>query len=186
MAEAVEKLGPEAVLRCPLLLGADIDRPRVTSHELRMIIRDEALAAFGQAVEADLVDALRESGDAVISLVAEEDGEIVGHILFSKLQAPDQCVALAPVSVTPGHQNQGIGSKLILEGLARAKHDGWQAVFVVGEPEYYERFGFSAATADKFETDYPKPYFMALQLTPHSLSERTGAVIHAPPFLALD
>jgi putative acetyltransferase len=162
-----------------------------------MIIRDETrndvsavrhvvLAAFGQAAEADLVDALRESGDAVISLVAEEDGEIVGHILFSKLQAPRQCVALAPVSVAPSRQNQGIGSKLILEGLARARRDGWQAVFVVGEPGYYQRFGFDVAMADKFETGYPKPYFMALELTPRSLSERTGAVTYAPPFLALD
>ncbi len=75
---------------------------------------------------------------------------------------------------------------LIREGLARAKRDGWQAVFVLGEPEYYERFGFTAATADKFETEYPKPYFMALELTPHSLSGRTEAVIYATPFLALD
>ena len=162
-----------------------------------MIVRDEAcndvsavrhvvFTAFGQVDEADLVDALRGSGDAVISLVAEEDGEIVGHILFSKLQAPERCVALAPVSVMPRRQNQGVGSKLILEGLARAKNDGWQAVFVVGEPEYYGRFDFSAVTADNFESNYPKPYFMALQLTPHSLNERSGAVIYAPPFLALD
>ncbi len=87
------------------------------------------VAAFDQAVEADLVDALRESGDAVISLVAEDDGELVGHIMFSKLQAPDQCIALAPVSVTPSRQIQGIGSRLIREGLARANRDGWQAVF---------------------------------------------------------
>ena len=169
----------------------------MASHDFRMMIRDETrkdvsavrrvvVAAFDQAAEADLVDALRESDDAVISLVAEDDGEIIGHIMFSRLQAPDQCVALAPVSVTPSHQNQGVGSKLILEGLARAKHDDWQAVFVVGEPEYYKRFGFSAATADKFEAKYPKPYFMALELAPHSLSERTGAVIYAPPFLAMD
>ena len=162
-----------------------------------MLIRDETrhdasairhlvIAAFGQAAEADLVDALRLSGDAVISLVAEDDGEIVGHILFSKLQVPDQCAALAPVSVAPGRQNQGIGSRLILEGLARAKHDDWQALFVVGDPEYYERFGFSAAAADKFETKYPKRYFMALELAPHSLSDRAGALIYAPPFVALD
>ena len=144
------------------------------------------VAAFDQAVEADLVDALRDSGDAVLSLVADDNGEIVGHVLLSKLQAPEQCVALGPVSVTPSRQNQGIGSKLIFEGLARAKRDGWRAMFVLGEPEYYKRFGFSAATAEKFETPYPKPYFMALQLTPHSLGERSGAVIYAPPFLALD
>ena len=144
------------------------------------------VAAFDQGTEADLVDALRDSGDAVLSLVADDDGEIVGHVLLSKLRAPDQCVALAPVSVTPGRQNQGIGSKLIFEGLARARRDGWRAMFVLGEPGYYQRFGFNAATAEKFETPYPKPYFMALKLAPHALNGRAGEVIYAPPFLALD
>lgn len=162
-----------------------------------MIVRDETrkdesavrqviVAAFDQTAEADLVDALRETGDAVISLVAEDDDGIVGHILFSKLQAPDRCIALAPVSVSPGRQNQGVGSKLIRDGLARAKNDGWQGVFLLGEPEYYGRFGFDATTADKFETSYPKPYFLALELTPQALSGHSGAVIYAPPFDALD
>jgi putative acetyltransferase len=162
-----------------------------------MIIRDETprdktavgqvvVMAFDQRVEADLVDALRGSGDAVISLVAEDEGQIVGHVMFSKLQAPGQCIALAPVSVMPNRQMQGIGSDLIGEGLARAKRDNWQAVFVLGEPEYYQRFGFSVGLAEKFETAYPKPYFMALELEPSSLSERSGAVIYALPFQALD
>jgi len=162
-----------------------------------MIVRDESAndiaavgrvvaAAFDRAAEADLVDALRGTGDAVISLVAEDGGEIVGHVLFSKLQAPDRCIALAPVSVTPDRQNQGVGSHLIREGLARAKRDGWRAVFLLGEPEYYGRFGFSAAAADKFDTIYPKAYFLALELTPHSLDQDAGAVIYASPFLALE
>ena len=135
---------------------------------------------------AGLVDALREAGDAVMSLVAEDGGEIVGHILFSRLQAPEQCLGLAPVSVTPSRQNQGIGSKLVREGLARAKQDGWQGVFVVGEPDYYGRFGFHTAAADKFETAYPKPYVMALELTPNALRDRRGALVYAPAFLALE
>jgi len=161
-----------------------------------MIIRDETgkdaadirrmvVAAFDRVEEADLVEALRSSGDAVISLVAEDDGQILGHVLFSKLQAPDKCVALAPVSVMPSRQNQGIGSRLIREGLAHAKRDGWQAVFLLGDPEYYGRFGFDVTAADKFETEYPKPYFMAFELTANSLGERSGAVIYASPFLAL-
>ena len=141
--------------------------------------------SFEQATEADLVDGLRQSGDSVISLVAEEDSEIIGQIAFSKLQAPDRCLALAPVSVHPDRQNKGIGSKLIREGLARAKKAGWQGVFVLGDPAYYTRFGFSAQMADKFETEYPKQYFMALALVPDSLKERSGAVVYAPPFQAL-
>ena len=66
--------------------------------------------------------------------------------------------------------------------LALAPHP---AVFLLGEPEYYERFGFDAALADKFETEYPKPYFMALELTANALRDRAGAVMYAPPFSAL-
>ncbi len=149
-------------------------------------VRKVIVTAFGQTAEADLVEALRESGDAVISLVAEEDGEMVGHILFSKLQAPDRCLALAPLSVTPSRQKQGIGTQLIQEGLARAARDGWRAVFVLGEPAYYTRFGFSTAAADKFETVYPKSYFMALELKRHALTERGGAVFYPPAFAAFD
>ena len=162
-----------------------------------MIVRDETrtdvsavmkvvVAAFDRAAEADLVDALRLSGDSVISLVAEDDGEIVGHVMFSKLRAPSQCVALAPVSVTPNRQNRGVGSKLIRDGLARVKRGGWQAVFVLGEPKFYQRFGFRTASAEKFDTAYPKPYFLALELTPNALSERSGAVVYALPFQTLE
>jgi putative acetyltransferase len=162
-----------------------------------MIIRDEtpedtaavrqlAAAAFGQVAEAELIEALRESGDAVISLVAEDNGQIVGHILLSRLQAPERCLGLAPVAVAPSRRNQGIGSDLVREGLAPAKRDGWQAVFVVGEPDYYGRFGFSAAAADKFETAYPKPYVLALDLAPGALHDRRGALRYASAFQALE
>ncbi len=149
-------------------------------------IRRVVEAAFGQADEADLVDALRTSGDVVISLVAEDGNQIVGHILLSRLQAPDRCLALAPVSVTPSRQNQGTGTRLIEQGLAQAKRDGWRAVFVLGEPAYYERFGFSTAAADKFETAYPRAYFMALELAPGALANRSGAVIYPLPFASFD
>ena len=149
-------------------------------------IRPVVTAAVGQAAEANLLEALRESGDAVISLVAERDGDIVGHILFSKLHEPDRCLALAPLSVTPSHQTQGIGAQLVQEGLARAKREDWRVVFVLGEPAYYQRFGFSVTKADKFETVYPKAYFMALELEPGALAECSGAVGYPIPFLALN
>ena len=148
-------------------------------------VRRVVEAAFGQADEADLVDALRASGDVVLSLVAEDEDEIVGHLLFSKLQAPSHCLALAPLAVLPRHQTQGIGTALVEEGLARAKRDAWQAVFVLGDPDYYGRFGFALSSTEKFETTYPKSHFMALDLVPRALSKRDGAVIYAPPFLAL-
>lgn len=147
-------------------------------------IRRVVETAFGQSDEADLVDALRTSGDAVISLVAEDCGEIIGQVLFSRLQAPDRSLALAPVSVTPRRQNQRIGTLLIEAGLRRATQDGWRTVFVLGEPGYYERFGFSLAAAAKFETIFPKAYFMALELEPGTLAEQNGPVVYAAPFLA--
>lgn len=162
-----------------------------------MLIRDETASdnssvrcvvanAFGRTTEADLVEALRASGDAAISLVAEEDGRIVGQVLFSKLRAPDNCLALAPVSVAPDRRNRGIGSRLVRAGLAQAKGEGWQAVFVLGAPNYYERFGFSTAAAAKFETAYPRAYFMALDLAPNALAALSGPVINAAPFSSFD
>lgn len=148
-------------------------------------IRRVIVAAFGRQAEADLVDALRSAGDAAVSLVAEDDTGIVGHVLFSKLQAPDGCVALAPVSVTPGRQSKGIGTALVREGLERAKRDGARAAFVVGEPGYYGRFGFRPA-AQRFETTYPRSYFMALELAPGALGEASGPVNFAPAFASLD
>lgn len=162
-----------------------------------MVIREEQASdrkaifaltknAFDQQEEADLIEALRGSGDIAISMVAEEGGAIVGHALFTTLQAPDTCLALGPVSVTPDRQGRGIGSQIIREGLKRAASAGWRAVFVLGEPAYYGRFGFKRALAAKFETPYPKEYFMATELVPDALADEHGAVVYAAPFAAPD
>ncbi|YBV95321.1 N-acetyltransferase [Phyllobacteriaceae bacterium JZ32] len=141
-------------------------------------------AAFQQSMEADLVDRLRADGDAVISLVAEEDGEIVGHVLFSPMSASFPALGLAPVSVLPGRQNQGIGSMLIREGLKQAESRGCRVVFVLGEPAYYRRFGFDPALAAGFDSPYAGPYLMALPLNGKMPAER-GRVDYAPAFAAL-
>ncbi len=145
-------------------------------------IRQTVRQAFGEDTEADLIEALRESGDAAIELVADEDGNIAGHVLLSKLQAPDQCVALAPVSVLPDNQERGVGSALIREAIERAKAGGWLAMFLLGEPEYYSRFGFTIEGCAKFETPYPKAYMMALDLTEDSLSRLSGDLRFADAF----
>jgi putative acetyltransferase len=141
-------------------------------------------AAFGQPMEADLVDRLRAEGDAVLSLVAVEHGEIVGHILFSRMEAPFRALALTPVAVLPPRQRKAIGAALIREGLARAEAAGWQGVFVLGEPAYYRRFGFSAEQAVGFASPYAGPYFMALPLG-DALPASSGEIAHAPAFAAL-
>ena len=143
-------------------------------------------AAFGQELEAQLIDALRAGGESVISMVALDQGILVGHVQFSKLIAPARCVGLGPVSVTPQRQGQGIGAALIRRGLEQAVRDGWQAVFVLGSPAYYGRFGFRVEAAAKFATPYPKEHFMALDLHPGALASRDGAVIYAKPFLVFE
>jgi len=125
-------------------------------------VRALHLAAFtDEPVVARIADDLRRSGDAVISLVAERDTAIVGHVMFSRLEAPIRAVVLSPLGVHPDFQKAGIGSSLVRAGLDRALRDGWQAVFVLGSPAYYGRFGFDAAAAAGYTAPYWGWPFMA-------------------------
>jgi putative acetyltransferase len=141
-------------------------------------------AAFGRSAEAELVERLRADDDVETALVAEEEGRIVGHILFARMAAPFRALGLAPVSVMPDRQGCGIGSALIRAGLARAREERWQAVFVLGDPAYYGRFGFTAAAAAPFRCAYSGPHFMALTLG-EPLSSGEGEVSYAPAFASL-
>lgn len=126
-------------------------------------------AAFGRADEARLVEALRAEGDAMFELVAEEDGAVVGHILFSRLHADraELIAALAPVAVQPGRQAAGLGAALVRAGLESAREFGACGVLVLGEPAYYGRFGFSAAAAAEVAAPYRGlAAFQALALEP--------------------
>jgi putative acetyltransferase len=142
-------------------------------------------SAFGQSAEAELVKELRETGDSVVSLVADEDGQIVGHVLLSKMDAPFPALALAPVSVIPTRQRSGIGSALVKRAVNRARSEGWAAIFVLGDPNYYERFGFDSEAAAGFTSPYAGRHFMVLKLS-LSLPATTGELRHAPAFVALD
>jgi putative acetyltransferase len=142
-------------------------------------------SVFGQSAEAELVEELREAGDTAVSLVADEDGQIVGHVLLSKMDAPFPALALAPVSVIPAKQRSGIGSALVKSAVNRARNEGWAAIFVLGDPNYYERFGFDREAAAGFTSPYAGPHFMVLKLSP-SLPATTGELRHAPAFAALD
>ena len=113
-------------------------------------------AAFGRADEAALVARLRADEDAMFELVAEEDGEVVGHILFSRLWADrfDLYGALAPLAVHPSRHRQGLGSRLVRSGLECAREFGCFGLLVLGDPAYYGRFGFSADTAREVSAPY--------------------------------
>lgn len=148
-------------------------------------IRSLLIAAFGGSVEAELVEQLRSDGDSEIELVAEEEGEIVGHILFSSVNAPFPALALAPVAVLPDRQRSGVGSALIKAGHRIAGDAGWRGIFVLGEPDYYRRFGYHPALAAGFSSPYAGDYFMALALN-GPLPAASGAVRHAPAFAAVE
>lgn len=129
-------------------------------------------AAFGREDEARLVDRLRGEAPGAISLVAEIDGEVAGHVMLSPLIAPAGAMALAPVSVRPDLHGRGIGAALVREGLARATASGARAVFVLGDPPYYARFGFHTQTARGFASPYAGPFQMALELVPGALAAK--------------
>jgi putative acetyltransferase len=153
-------------------------------------IREVHLAAFPTPAEADLVARLHEDHDSEISLVAEQAGEIVGHAMLSRMSVSAggrayRALGLGPVGVLPGTQGSGLGSELIRSALAIAGTLGEEVVFVLGEPEYYSRFGFSAEAAAPFASPYAGPYFMALWLRPDPAPHFEGSADYAPAFGAL-
>jgi putative acetyltransferase len=150
-------------------------------------VREVNRRAFGREDEARLVDALRAGGHARLSLVAEEGGRVVGHILFTDLPVVTQAgtlhaLALAPVAVLPEYQRQGIGSRLVREGLRACAKAGHRVVIVLGHPAYYPRFGFSSQLAGRLKPPFSGPAFMALELVPGALENVIGEVCYPPPF----
>jgi putative acetyltransferase len=144
--------------------------------------------AFPSPDEANLVEALRASGALVLELIAESGGRLVGHILFSDLpiESPHLTVraaALAPMSVHPDFQRRGIGGALVHMSIPMLAHAGFEAIIVLGHPDYYSRFGFSPEAASSLQHPFPPdPHFMALELSPGILDHFHGRVHYAPPF----
>ena len=156
-------------------------------------------SAFEGPAEAGLVDALRENGKAVIALVAVDNeevaghvvGHIVGHILFSPMtlegKGDIRAAGLAPMAVAESRRGRGIGSDLVREGLARCREKGFGAVFVLGHPDYYPRFGFKPASGFGIRSEYdvPDDVFMALELEDGALEGVEGTIKYAPEFAGL-
>lgn len=149
-------------------------------------IRRVLEAAFPTAEEARLVDLLRGNDHLRISLVADADGEIVGHIGFSPIEVDGESqggIGLAPVAVLPSCQRQGIGSRLIREGLAACERAGLGFVVVLGWPLYYPRFGFIRADRRGLGNEYgADESFMVLELRAGTIPERGGMVRYGPEF----
>ncbi len=152
-------------------------------------VRQVNIAAFGRENEANLVDRLRGTG-STFSFVAVQSDRIVGHLFFSLVTVEGKCSknlsiqGLAPVAVLPEYQRQGIGTLLIREGLKECARSGFHAVVVLGEPDFYSRFGFIPASRKslKCEYDVPDEVFMVLELESGALQDCSGTVKYRSEF----
>lgn len=145
--------------------------------------------AFDSKVESELVSNLRKRNIVTLSMVAEQDGQVVGHILFSPVAVESEyssfgAITMAPMAVLPECQRKGIGSKLVAAGLEECRNLGHEIVTVLGHPEYYPRFGFVPAKSRGIgcEFEAPDEAWMFLELQEGVLMGRTGTVKFQPEF----
>ena len=127
---------------------------------IRAVVGD----AFGRSDESRLVDELRADGVLALSLVAIEGGSVRGHVALSRMQAPARALGVAPLSVRQADQRRGVGSALMRAAIARAGQRHYDIIFVLGEPSFYSRFGFTPEAAAGFQSRFAGPNFMALHL----------------------
>jgi len=154
-------------------------------------IRQVHFAAFGRSAEGVLVDRLRTDGLFVASIVADDDGGIMGHALFSALAIKTSAgllsaVALAPVGVIPRCQREGVGSALIACGIRICRERGKVAIIVLGDPHYYAKFGFRAELTSKLKGPFAGKHWMAMELIDGCLSDVVGNVEYPAAFALVD
>jgi putative acetyltransferase len=152
-------------------------------------IRYVHTVAFGRANEADLVERLRDHDALTLSLVAVQDGQIVGHIAFSLVTITSnastmEALGLAPMAVLPAYQRQGIGSQLVEAALQLCRHTPYGVVVVLGHPHYYPRFGFAPARPWGIvcEYDVPDEVFMVKEIHSGALAQTHGVVRYRSEF----
>lgn len=161
---------------------------RLEEQKDYMAVHAVNAAAFETPAEANLVDILRNEADPIISLVAEEDGQVVGHILFSPVtlsgHANLKIMGLGPMAVNPEFQRNGVGSKLVKTGLKRCKELGFGAVAVLGHTWFYPRFGFLPSTRYRIRSEYdvPEDVFMVMEIEPGYLHGAEGTIRYHPAF----
>lgn len=146
---------------------------------------------FSDFTEQFLVERLRKSNAFIpeLSMVAELEGEIIGHILLTKIKINTtnesfNSLALAPVSVKPAYQNKGIGGQLILQAHAKAIELGYKSVVLLGHQDYYPRFGYKKASkfGIKLPFDVPDENCMAIELVENGLAGVSGTVEYSKEF----
>ncbi len=153
-------------------------------------IRQVNERAFGRENESRLIEKLRDNGVLTISLVAVQDGEIVGHIAFSPAKVESEpsdfeAISLGPIAVLPTFQRKGIGSELVRAGLEECRRLGQEIVVLVGHPDYYPRFGFVPAKPKGIECEFevPEEAWLVLELREGALAGKRGTVRFRPEFM---
>ena len=164
-----------------MLIRAEEEKDWAAVHALNVSI-------FDLSAEASLVEALRKNAQPKVSLVAEDNQTLVGHIMFSPVSLSGQfemeIMGLGPMAVALNHQRKGIGSELVRAGIESCKQLGMGAVVVLGHPKYYPRFGFlpSSRFGIGCEYDVPEEVFMVMELQPGYLSGVSGTIRYHEAF----
>lgn len=146
---------------------------------------------FPTEAEANLVQHLREDGLLTLGVVATNDnGEVIGYVGFTPvdLNGEDvQWVGLAPLAVNKAHQGQGIAEKLVYEGLDSLNEFGYGAVVVLGDEQYYSRFGFAPASKHNIRCQWPElqAHFLICGLENGEIGEQQGDVVYSSHFDSL-
>ncbi len=145
---------------------------------------------FPRDEEARLVQQLAIDGDLVLVLVAEDDGVVIGTVTASRMQVTADtrevaAVAIAPLAVAQPARGQGVGEALVAAAIAHLRGAGVELGFVLGDPDYYGRFGFDTATARGFDSPYAGEYLMAIRLNDGPCIHTPGTAAHAHAFAAL-
>jgi len=174
--------------RAAILIRPEEPRDFAAIHEIHRL-------CFGRENEAALVDKIRGTRDftPALSLVAEREGRVVGHVLFSRVcirppepKLPEEAgLVLAPLSVHPDFRNQGIGYELLTQGLKACRQHGFSLVVVVGEQSYYSRFGFVPARPKGLEVSFPVPDkgFLVAEIIPLPAPGIKGVIRFPPAFM---
>ena len=161
---------------------------RAETEDDQAAVFDINAAAFPSDAEARLVDSLRISADPFVSLVAVENQQVVGHIMFTPvmLEPFDNLIlmGLAPMAVSPARQSGGIGTELVKAGLQRCRELSVGAVAVLGHAEYYPRFGFTPSSQWRIRSEYdvPEDVFMIMELSPGYLKNCHGTIRYNAAF----
>lgn len=162
--------------------------------EIESLVKRAFLSAkVSDGDEHNLVARIRNTDDFVpeLSYVAENADGLVGHIMFSRVKIEDELadrsytsLALAPISVLPEYQNQGIGKKMIREAIEKAQGIGYESMLALGNPEYYSKFGFKKARIYDIKSPFKNSddYFLALELADDSLKTVKGNVVYGKAF----